>query len=101
MAVNQPEKGDKHLSIFPNPASHEFNFQYQNIGNKLIKLSIYNTEGKLMKKLECETGSHGSAFLTWNPVKQHSQEGIYLYHSVISSGKEMIEENGKIIYKKN
>ena len=100
-AVNQSDKNKYQLSVYPNPTNKEFNFHYQNIGNKSIELSIYNTEGKLMKKFNCVTGANGSTLLTWNPVKQHSHEGMYLYNSIISSGKEVIEENGKIIFEKN
>lgn len=97
-SVSLPEKNNYKLSIFPNPASKEFNFQYQQIENKAIELSIYNTQGKLIKRMEWSPGSASSALLTWNPAKHHAGEGVYLYHSVITCGKEVIKENGKIIY---
>jgi hypothetical protein len=98
---SQPLKDNYRLSVYPNPTSKEFNFRYQQIENKAIELSIYNTQGKLMKKLEYNPGASSSVLLTWNPEKHHAREGVYLYHSVITCGKEIVEENGKIVYNKN
>ncbi|HLN72478.1 MAG TPA: T9SS type A sorting domain-containing protein, partial [Prolixibacteraceae bacterium] len=100
-SISQPVKNNYQLTVYPNPASKEFNFQYQHIENKSIELSIYNTQGMLIKKLEWLPGAASSALLTWNPEKHHAGEGLYLYHSVISCGKETVEEKGKIVYSKN
>lgn len=100
-SVTNPVKNNYQFSVYPNPSGKEFNFQYEQIENKAIKLSIYNTQGKLMKKLEWSPRSGSSALLTWNPGKNHAVDGVYMYHSVVSCGKEVVEENGKIVYGKN
>lgn len=100
-AVNQPVEKNYQLSIYPNPASKEFNFKYQQIENKSIELSIYNIQGQLMKKIEHTPGAGSSALLTWNPGRHLAGEGLYLYHSIVSNGQEVVEEKGKIVYEKN
>jgi hypothetical protein len=96
-----PDKAEPQLDVFPNPSSGTFNFHFNHVDNRFIQLSIFNTEGQLMKKFDQPISANGSALLTWNPDKQHSPQGLYLYNSIITLGKEVRQEEGKIVYQKN
>lgn len=100
-AANHPVKEKIHLNVYPNPANQQFNFQYRHVYNKSIELAIFNSEGKLVEKLSGVPNSDGTALLTWTPGKQRSVQGMYLYHSLVTSSKEVIGERGKIVYLKN
>jgi hypothetical protein len=100
-SLNNPEKTEPQLNVFPNPSNGQINFQLQHVSNHSIKLSIFNIEGKLMKKFETGLVSDGSQLLIWNPEKQRCPEGMYLYSMVISSGNNKRLEEGKIVYQKN
>ena len=100
-AVINHQKGEPQLNVFPNPSNGQFNFEFQNVDNQFIELTIFNTEGKLMMKFEPHFSANGSSLLTWNPEKQDSPQGLYMYNSTITSGKQVIQENGKIVYHKN
>ena len=100
-SVTNPQKGAPQLTVFPNPSSGEFNFQFNQVQNQFVELSIFNSEGKLVKKFEQQVSNNGSTSLVWNPEKQHSPQGLYLYNSIITLGNEVIKEEGKIVYQKN
>jgi len=100
-AVIIHEKAEPQLNVFPNPSDGQFNFQFQHVDNLFIQLTIFNAEGKLIKEFEPQISSNGSFLLTWNPDIQHSPQGLYLYNSAITSGKEVTREEGKIVYQKN
>ena len=100
-AVIDHENGAPQLNVFPNPSNGEFNFHFQNVDNQFIQLTIFNTEGKLMMKFEPQLSANGSSLFTWNPEKQHSPQGLYMYNSIITSGKQVTKEDGKLVYQKN
>ncbi|MBA4410037.1 MAG: glycoside hydrolase family 9 protein [Bacteroidota bacterium] len=100
-ALNTPEKADPQLKIYPNPTNGQINFQFQHVDNRFIQLTIYNTEGKLIKKFAPEISLNGSTLLSWNPQKYNCPEGLYLYNSIISLGDVVKREEGKIVYQKN
>ena len=100
-AVIDHENGAPQLNVFPNPSNGEFNFHFQNVDNQFIQLTIFNTEGKLMMKFEPQLSANGSSLFTWNPEKQHSPQGLYIYNSIITSGKQVTKEDGKLVYQKN
>jgi hypothetical protein len=100
-SVITPEKRESQLNVYPNPGTGQFNFQFLQVDNRTIQLSIFNTEGKLMMKFDPLFSAGGTSLLTWNAEKQHSPQGLYVYTSTITSGMEVRREEGKIIYQKN
>ncbi|HEX7583283.1 MAG TPA: glycoside hydrolase family 9 protein, partial [Prolixibacteraceae bacterium] len=100
-ALNTPEKAEPQIRIYPNPTNGQINFQFQNVDNKTIQLTIFNSEGKLMTSFKPQKSIDNSSLLTWNPAKQSCAEGMYLYSTIISSGKDLKREEGKIVYHKN
>ena len=96
-----PEKSEPQLNVFPNPGSGHFNFQYNQVENRSVKLSIYNAEGKQIISFVPEVGIAGSTMLTWNPKSHNCPEGMYFYRSIISTGDETRRHEGKIVYQKN
>ena len=96
-----PERGEPQLNVFPNSGTGQFNFRFLKVENRVIQLSIFNTEGKLMMKFDPLFSAAGTSLLTWNAEKQHSPQGLYVYTSTITSGKEVRREEGRIVYQKN
>lgn len=100
-ALNTPEKAEPNIKIYPNPTNGQINFQFQHVDNRCIQLTIFNTEGKMMKKFAPEISLNNSTLLIWNPQKQNCLDGLYFYSSIISSGDKTIKEEGKIVFQKN
>jgi len=96
-----PEKAEPRLRVFPNPGNGLFKFQFQQVDNRSVELSIFSAEGKLIQQFEPEVEFGTSKTLIWNPKKQNCPDGIYLYKSTVYSGNEAKRQQGKIVYQKN
>jgi hypothetical protein len=65
-----PEIPEKHISVYPNPASEYILFDITNI-NELAKIEIFDNQGK--KVLEQSLPVTGQIFIN------HLAKGLYLY----------------------
>ena len=67
---------------YPNPFNPETTISFQLAKNSKINLTIYNMEGKLIKRLESGLRDAGSYEIKWNGLDERGQQvtsGVYFY----------------------
>jgi lysophospholipase L1-like esterase len=81
---------------YPNPFNPETTISYQLATASKINLTIYNMEGKVVRRIESGTRDAGSYKIKWNGLddtKQQVSSGVYFYRldaNEFSSMKKMI-----------
>lgn len=92
--IKEIEPNEETIFVYPNPSSSVFKFNAHTKGN--VKISIYDTNGKIVKFLESAPNSDSE--IVWNcddEIGNKIKAGIYFYHLITSNAKTF---RGKIIF---
>lgn len=71
------------FSIFPNPSSSSFTFQFSLENKELVKLTVLNNLGQVVAILANETLSAGQHKINWNAEEMPA--GVYFYNIQIGN----------------
>ena len=72
IGLNNIEVSDNSIVISPNPSNGEINVQYKNTEAFLGELSLYDINGKQVKKIEKQVLNQGDNRINLNPIDQGS-----------------------------
>lgn len=80
------EKGNsnklQNLGNYPNPVQDETNIEFEIPNNGNVMVVIYDSEGKIVRQLECLNCNAGKNTLSWNCTNKDNTKvnsGIYYY----------------------
>lgn len=79
------------MNLFPNPFAEEINIVFGINEQRIIELSVYNIEGKLINQIFKETKLPGTYRTIWNGEDQNGKEvktGLYLVR--LQSGRNIV-----------
>jgi hypothetical protein len=71
------------INIYPNPSQGMMNISYQLVYHDLVKVSVYDINGRLIKVLENDVKEHGSYTLQWDGCDDFGRtiaSGTYIIH---------------------
>ncbi|MEE9437816.1 MAG: T9SS type A sorting domain-containing protein, partial [Saprospiraceae bacterium] len=85
---------DSFLKIYPNPFKEEVSIKFNQSSGLDIKVSIFDSYGRLVTKILNNESITGDNIIKWNPAKSRIAKGIYLCE--IKVGEKTITK--KIIF---
>ena len=83
---------------FPNPFTEETTIAFSITEDQQVNLSVYNTNGQLIKTLIDETREAGNHEVTYKPT--HLTPGIYILRLVTNGANGGMEQTKKIVLNK-
>ncbi len=103
LGINNPEKPDIDINVYPNPFGRVLNIRINKQDINWIEINTYSANGTLIRHLRKTSNQNGAFSIQFNPdelLGRTATNGVYYIHFQYKKRNKIYSMVKKIIYKK-